>query len=415
MAMTLIRIGFVAVGGSIVLFLVSYSLLIIGTLLLAIVTQYRQRQRQKQQQQQHQQYQIKSRLLVGRVSHSRKLPATHSFAYPIFMAWIDLDEEYNDVMYPLSLVMQLRAKEDHYKNNEGHLGVDDDEGEKAISNQTSPGSTTAAATVGRACSSVSEWLTLRTLRLVAERTHNKFQPTRGTHTVKLLTHLRYYGYCFNPVSFYYVLRKPHPDDNDNYKIDAIVAEVSNTPWNEMQCYVLHPHSIDIQTVKEGRPKPLKPNRRDLAGINYIFPKTFHVSPFMDMDHMYDWTFWELPPEEPQPQQPSSSGAPFLCISTSMYKGQDLYFNAYLQLSNYGCHPMTLAFQLIRYPIFCFIVQIWIHIQAFFVFYKGVPYVPHPMGSETTASLIIGKAMTPIFAFKDWWDAKVGATTKMKEQ
>src|SRR6185295_3511336 len=47
-----------------------------------------------------------------------------------------------------------------------------------------------------------------------------------------LTHLRYFGYCFNPVSFYYCF------DAADTRVEAIVAEVTNTPWGERHCYVL---------------------------------------------------------------------------------------------------------------------------------------------------------------------------------
>jgi uncharacterized protein len=50
--------------------------------------------------------------------------------------------------------------------------------------------------------------------------------------IRLLTHLRYFGYVFNPVSFYYCF------DADDRQVETIVAEVNNTPWGERHCYVL---------------------------------------------------------------------------------------------------------------------------------------------------------------------------------
>jgi DUF1365 family protein len=44
----------------------------------------------------------------------------------------------------------------------------------------------------------------------------------------------YYGYCFNPVSLYFIL-KPNTNASNNGsedEVEAIVVEVSNTPWNE---------------------------------------------------------------------------------------------------------------------------------------------------------------------------------------
>lgn len=73
--------------------------------------------------------------------------------------------------------------------------------------------------------------------------------------VRLLTQLRSLGLCFNPVSFYYCL------DETGREIEALVAEVTNTPWGERHAYV----------IPEG------------AGC---FRKALHVSPFLDMDHTY---------------------------------------------------------------------------------------------------------------------------------
>ena len=56
-------------------------------------------------------------------------------------------------------------------------------------------------------------------------------------------------------------------------------------------------------------------------------------------------------------------------------------------------------------MYCVIIQIWIHIEAFWLFLKGVEFIPHPKGSETAASRIIATAMTPLFALTDWLSQK----------
>ena len=48
----------------------------------------------------------------------------------------------------------------------------------------------------------------------------------------LLTHLRYFGHCFNPVSFYYCY------DAAGEHVRAVVAHVTNTPWGERHAYVM---------------------------------------------------------------------------------------------------------------------------------------------------------------------------------
>ena len=341
--------------------LISYAALVVATLLLAEITRLRQKFLESE-----------SALYVGRVAHTRFLPVKHGFSYPFFIACIDLEENFQDQLWPLSSCMSLRQS-DHYKNDEG--------GNKLPQKEQGPSSASS--------------LLERTFRLVKQKTNGKFSPSTKTHRVKLLTHLRYYGYCFNPVSFYYV---QHRSTN---KTDAIVAEVSNTPWNEMRCYVLHRDSVDMTEVKPGNPKG------QIQGTNYVFQKTFHVSPFMDMDHNYDWTFWEF-----------TSDRDPISISTSMVKnndddsgGKSLYFNAYVQVRHTGLHPHRVAWQIVTYPVYCLLIQIWIHYEALWLFVKGVAYVPHPDDSETTASRIIGNMMVPFFALKDWFDGAGAKKTK----
>ena len=55
---------------------------------------------------------------------------------------------------------------------------------------------------------------------------------RPVGPIRLLTHLRYGGYAFNPVSFYYCF------DASGRTVETVVAEVTNTPWGERHCYVL---------------------------------------------------------------------------------------------------------------------------------------------------------------------------------
>jgi DUF1365 family protein len=66
-------------------------------------------------------------------------------------------------------------------------------------------------------------------RLVAARTGSA-----PAGPVRLLTNLRYFGHCFNPVSFYYCFDEP------GERVEAVVAEVTNTPWGERHAYVLEP-------------------------------------------------------------------------------------------------------------------------------------------------------------------------------
>lgn len=76
---------------------------------------------------------------------------------------------------------------------------------------------------------------------------------------------RSWGLFFNPVIFFFC-----HDQVGN--LATIVAEIHNTPWNERFSYVLDARGLD----------------RD--ALVFRFPKTFHVSPFADMDFEYRWSF-----------------------------------------------------------------------------------------------------------------------------
>lgn len=305
-----------------------------------------------------------SSLYVGRVWHTRFLPKHHGFQYPLFLFALDLEEVddlFFDQLWPLCLIVKFR-NEDHLKNGEGckesiPRGVERHE------------------------------IAHRVLRLVAEKTKGSCQPTLETYRVILVTHLCYYGYCFNPVSFYYL------QDKASNKLVAVVGEVSNTPWNEMHCYVLHPESSDNVQVKADAHND---------SVNYQFPKRFHVSPFMEMNFTYDWTFTNFQLDASTNDGIHDSDS--LRVLTVMKRGEkEVHFTAKFECLRHGMNPTRIAWQLIQYPIYCAIIQIWIHYEAFWLFVKGVVFVPHPKDSNTAASQIIGAIMTPLFALKDWVD------------
>jgi DUF1365 family protein len=214
--------------------------------------------------------------------------------------------------------------------------------------------------------------------------------------VLLVTHLMYYGYCFNPVSLYYVL-KPTTIDTTDPIIEAIVVEVSNTPWNEMSIYVLHPDSVDVSECSVTT-QQCKENGFSAPSYRYKFRKNFHVSPFMTMDHDYDWTF-----------RMSKDRIHVLAKMIKREQNGELYFTAGFDITRTPAtryFPLQLAWIICRFPIYCFIIQIWIHYEAIKLLMKGVQFIPHPEGSETAASKAIAALMGPVFALKDVIDGRL---------
>lgn len=300
---------------------------------------------------------------------------------------LDLEEldAFEQTIWPLSAWIAKFREMDHIKNGEGLKqsigGVNSHESSEKSRREENSNS------IGN-----------RILRLVAQKTSNKFKPNFESHRVMILTHLCYYGYNFNPVSFYYIVEKK------SNEIAAVVGEVSNTPWTEMYCYVLHPDSVDRVNTKTKSRK-----------VEYSFPKAFHVSPFMEMDYWYDWTFIGVPGISRvvadddaviSHEKIDTSSMPITVINTLRKRGSDrIEFTAKLVMACHSITPFQIVLQMIKLPVFCVIIQIWIHYQAVLLFLKGIVYIPHPQGSETTASRIIANIMIPFFAIRDFVNPK----------
>jgi len=164
---------------------------------------------------------------------------------------------------------------------------------------------------------------------------------RPVGPIRLLTHLRYVGLVFNPVSFYYCFA----EDGEN--LAAIVAEITNTPWKERHAYVLPIESVQVL----GR------------ALHWSFPKTFHVSPFMPMDCEYDWRF-TVPGDD-------------LRVHMDVSRGGQRTFNATLALRRRPLAGASLARVLWRYPLMTAQVVGAIHWQALRLWLKRNPVHDHP--------------------------------------
>ena len=172
---------------------------------------------------------------------------------------------------------------------------------------------------------------------------------RPTGPIRLLTHLRYFGHCFNPVSFYYCY------DEAGMRLETIVAEVHNTPWGECHCYVLD----DGSNKGRGRWR------------RHRFHKAFHVSPFMDMDLDYDWRFLE-------------PGVRLQAHMASTRDGQKL-FDATLSLRRRPISRANLTGVLVRYPLMTVKVVVAIHWQALKLWRKKAPFYTHPAKRRGSAT------------------------------
>jgi uncharacterized protein len=172
--------------------------------------------------------------------------------------------------------------------------------------------------------------------------------------IRLLTHLRFFGHCFNPVSFYYCY------DAAGVRVRAVVAEVTNTPWGERHAYVLSVDSSGAESSRVMRGK---------------FAKALHVSPLMGMDHTYDWRLTE-------------PGERLSVHIESARTGGEPVFDATLSLTRRPLTSGTLRRALMRYPLPTVRMTARIYTHALRLRLRGASWHPHPtrtMRKETIPS------------------------------
>jgi DUF1365 family protein len=247
---------------------------------------------------------VNSCIYRGWVRHRRYAPIHHAFTYRLFMLYLDLTE--------LDQVVRGRWLWSIERPNVASFRRSDYLGDRGRS------------------------LDEAVRDLVEQRTDK-----RPTGPIRLLTHLRYFGYCFNPVSFYYCF------DDEGEHVETIVAEITNTPWKERHSYVL-----DRGSGTSG-------DRR----LRFQFRKAFHVSPFMDMDHDYDWRFTE--PRE------------HLAVHMENHERGQRLFDATMAMRRRPITGGELARVLLRFPFMTGRVVAGIYWQALRLRVKRCPFFPHP--------------------------------------
>lgn len=242
-----------------------------------------------------------SALYTGTVRHRRFAPKTHGFTYPVFMALLDLDR-LRDSMAVSRLLGFNRFAWAGYDDRD-HLG--------------DPSLPLKAR-----------------FRANAEAQGFTFPEGRTL----LLANLRFWGYCFNPVSYLYAY-------DAQGRLALIGAEVCNTPWKERIVYWM------------------KPQGDSARGWSFDVAKAMHVSPFMPMGLRYRWTF--TPPEAD------------LRVRMALFQGDGCVFDVDLSMAAAPWTPAVIRRTLLTFPFHTLKVITAIHWEALKLWLKRIPIFTHP--------------------------------------
>jgi DUF1365 family protein len=239
---------------------------------------------------------IDSGLFVGTLRHRRFVPLEHAFTLPLFMVLLDIDR--------VPELLGVSRVTSHNRWNWASFDDRDHFGDRS-----------------------------RTLRerLVVDATRHGLGLPDGR--VFLLTHLRYLGYCFNPVSFFYCF-------DAEERLQLVLAEVNNTFGGRHNYWL--------------RPDPTSRTFRSTAA------KSLYVSPFLPVDMDYDFAF-SLP-------------AGRLVAHMGARRAGSVCFDATLSLDRRPWEAREIRRVLMRYPAMTGSVIAGIHWQALKLWWKGVPVV-----------------------------------------
>jgi DUF1365 family protein len=249
---------------------------------------------------------LASAVYEGKLTHTRRGPRRHQFAMRLHMFYLDLDEM--ERALPISLLRRGRF---------GWLSF------------------CRADYLGNPAQSLKS----EVLDLVESRIGR-----RPSGPVRLLTQVRWFGYVFNPVSFYYCFAR------DGVTLDAVVSEITNTPWQERHAYVLPAERAGVSPERS-------------RSVRASFPKAFHVSPFFDMAQRYRWLL-------------TTPADDLVVTRVNQEEGRDV-FSATLALERRPLSPAILWSLVLRQPLMSWRVHLGIYIHAFRLWLKGTPYFEHP--------------------------------------
>lgn len=251
-----------------------------------------------------------SAIYSGRLRHRRFIPKSHEFSYSIRLFYLDLAELPD--LFNKNFFASARRPNLAWFNRKDYFGDPRIPLDTAVRNY-----------------------------IVSKKGYCPQGP------IRLLTQLRIYGFCFNPISFYFLF------EIGCEKPAMILAEVNNTPWNQRHAYIL-------ECDEQGK-------------VKTDFDKVFHVSPFNPLAMTYRWI--------------SSEPAEKLIIHMENHQlsasGDSKHMDATMTLERMRWSPSEVNSIICMQPWIAIKVPLAIYWQAVKLFFKRVPFYSNPNTGKIT--------------------------------